>query len=148
MDFSYNKGLAPIAIEKTKILGAVLELPARQQCQSSPFARSWGWSKKLFFLKRKQSIWPTQKNEFFKTANSQYFFSKISWIGFWVSKIDWCKRHWCGSTYMTVRLSDISSKTGKKCSFCVFRQFLSLCWTASQPYRFSHINALCINQSY
>ena len=27
MDFSYNKGLAPIAIEKTKILGAVLELP-------------------------------------------------------------------------------------------------------------------------
>ena len=36
---------------------------------------------------------------------------------------------------MVVRLSDISSKTGKKCIFCVFRLFLSLCPTASQPYR-------------
>ena len=30
----------------------------------------------------KKSKWPTQKNEFFKIANSQYFFVKISWIGF------------------------------------------------------------------
>ena len=29
MDFSKNKGLAPMAIEKIKILGAVLELPAK-----------------------------------------------------------------------------------------------------------------------
>ena len=33
---SYEKS-APMAIEKIKILGAVLELPAKQQCQSSPF---------------------------------------------------------------------------------------------------------------
>ena len=58
------------------------------------------------------------------------------------------KWYWCGSTYMVVRLSNISSKTGKKCIFCVFRPFLSLCRTASQPGRLSHINALCINQSY
>ena len=29
MDFSPNEGLAPMAIEKIKILGAVLELPAK-----------------------------------------------------------------------------------------------------------------------
>ena len=49
---------------------------------------------------------------------------------------------------MVVRLSDISSKTGKKCIFCVFRLFLSLHRTASGPYRLSHTNALRINQSY
>ena len=37
MDFSKNKGLAPMAIEKIKILGAVLELPAKQHCQFNPF---------------------------------------------------------------------------------------------------------------
>ena len=41
---------------------------------------------------------------------------------------------------MVVRLSHISSKTGKKSFLCVF--------LASRPYRLSHINALCINQSY
>ena len=43
--------------------------------------------------------------------------------------------------YMAVRLSDISSKTGNKCIFCVFRPFLSLCRTASRPHRLSHTNA-------
>ena len=38
------------------------------------------------------------------------FFVKIFWIGPWVSMIDWCKGHWCGSTYMVVRLSSISPK--------------------------------------
>ena len=28
---------APIAIEKIEIMGAILELPAKQHCQSSPF---------------------------------------------------------------------------------------------------------------
>ena len=31
--------------------------------------------------------------------------------------------------------------------FCVFTPFLNLYRTAPQPYRLSHINALCINQS-
>ena len=38
----------------------------------------------------------------------------ISWIGPWVSRIDWCEGHWWGSTYMVVRLPDISSKIAKK----------------------------------
>ena len=61
-----------------------------------------------------------KKNEFFKIANSQNFFAKISQIRPWVSRIEWCERHWCSSTYMAVRLSDKSSKTAKKCIFCTF----------------------------
>jgi hypothetical protein len=38
---SYEQ-LAPMAIEKIKILGVVLELPAKQQCQSSPFTSKIG----------------------------------------------------------------------------------------------------------
>ena len=48
-------------------------------------------------------------------ANSQKKIVKISWIVSWVSRIDWCEGHWCSSTYMVVRLSDVSSKTAKKC---------------------------------
>ena len=66
----------------------------------------------------------------------------------WVNSIHWCEGHWCGSIYMAMRLSDISSKTGKKCIFGVFRLFLSFCWTASQLYRLSQTNALRINQFY
>jgi hypothetical protein len=86
------------------------------------------------------------KIEIFNSHNSQYFFAKMSWIGNWVSRIDWCEGHWCGSTYMVMRASDISSKAGKKWIYCVFGPFLTLCRTASWPYRLSHINALCINQ--
>ena len=45
---------------------------------------------------------------------------KISWIGPWVSRIDWCEGHWCGSTFMDVRLSDISPKKQAKNAFFVF----------------------------
>ena len=84
-----------------------------------------------------------------KNANSHKRFLKCQGLVLGLERlIDWCKEHWCGSTYMVVRLSGVSSKTGKKCIFCVFRLFLRLCQTASKPYRFSHINVLCINQSY
>jgi hypothetical protein len=36
-EFQLIKGLAPMAIEKIKILGAILELPAKQHCETSPF---------------------------------------------------------------------------------------------------------------
>ena len=85
---------------------------------------------------------------FSSSANSQYFFMKISWIGPWVSRIDWCEAHWYGSTYKAVRLSDIRSKTAKKCFFCVFRLFLSLCRPTSRLYRLSHTNTFCTNHSY
>ena len=79
-----------------------------------------------------------KKTEFFKIANSRYFFMKISWI----SRIDWSNEHGCGSTYMAGR------EAVKKCIFGIFRPSLSLCRTASRPYRVSHIHVLCINQSY
>ena len=56
---------------------------------------------------------------FFSSANSQYFFMKILGIGSWVSWINSCKGHWCGSTYMVVRLSDVRGN---------FFVFLSLFW--------------------
>ena len=77
--------------------------------------------KKFFFcLWKKKFKMANSKKQFFNSANSQYFFTKILQIGPWVSRINWCKGHWCGSTYMVVRLSDIRSKTGKKCIFSVF----------------------------
>ena len=36
--FQLNKGLASMAIEIIKIMGAVLQLPAKQLCHSSPFS--------------------------------------------------------------------------------------------------------------
>ena len=107
----------------------------------------WDEEKKKFWTKKIQNGW-FSKWPFFKTANSQIFFVKISWIGPWVSRIDWCKGHWWGSTYMAVRLSDIRPKTGKICIFCVFRLFLSSCQTVSRPYRLCQTNALRINQFY
>ena len=75
-------------------------------------------------------------------------FLNILQIGPRISRINWCEGHWYGSIYMVEILSGVSSKTGKKCIFCIFRLFLPLCQTASWPHRLSYINGLCINQSY
>ena len=51
-------------------------------------------------------LW-NQKCNFFKSTDSQYFFTKFPEINFQVTiRINWCKEHGCGSTYMVVRLSD------------------------------------------
>ena len=42
MDFIQDKHSAPRTFEKVKIPGAVLELPAKQHCQSSPFTSKLG----------------------------------------------------------------------------------------------------------
>ena len=97
--------------------------------------------------KKKNQNGRLKKTEIFKTANSQKNFVKISWIGPWVSRVDWCKGHWCGSTHMVVRLSDISSKTGKKLFFCVLGCFWAyvrqphdhIGWAKSMP--FASINS-------
>jgi hypothetical protein len=48
-----------------------------------------GMKQKKRFKKKSKSKWPTRKKtEFFKIANSQNIFVKISWIGPWVSRID------------------------------------------------------------
>ena len=50
---------------------------------------------------------------------------------------------------MVMRLSDISSETGKKCIFCVLGHFWAYVGsTVSWPDRLSHINARHINQFY
>ena len=70
-----------------------------------------GWSKNKFFWKKKfQNGW-LKNSEFFKTINSQYFFAKISGIGPWVSRINWCKGYQCCSIDMVVSLSVVRSNT-------------------------------------
>ena len=55
---------------------------------------SWEWSKKKFFFsKKKIQNGRLKKSSFFKIANSQNFFAKISQIGPWVGRIKWCEGH-------------------------------------------------------
>ena len=90
--------------------------------------------------------WPIKKTEFFNSANSQYSFSKISWIGLWVSRM----------STMSINVlnlyghEDVRHKheNGLKTQKCIFCLFLSICRTPSRIYSLNHINALCINQSY
>jgi hypothetical protein len=46
-----------------------------------------GMKQNKFFLKKKSKMADSKKTEFFKIANHQYFFVKISEIGPWVSRI-------------------------------------------------------------
>ena len=78
---------------------------------------SWEWSKKKIQKGR------LKKSSFFTIANSQNVFAKISQMGSWVGRIEWCEGHWCSSTYMALRLSEKSSKTAKKCIFGSFEFF-------------------------
>ena len=110
---------------------------------------SWEWSKKIFFfLKKKIQNGRLKKTEFFNFFKSWAISAKFLWIGPWVNKVDWCKGHWCSSTYMVARLSDIRAKTAKKRKKGHFSPFLSLCQTAWRPYKLSHINALHTISSY
>ena len=75
----------------------------------------------FFFLKKKiQNGW-LKKGHFSKSPILNIFLWKF--YGSVLGLVDWCKGQRCGSTYMAMRLFDISSKTGKKCNFCVFRPF-------------------------
>ena len=76
------------------------------------------WGKQIFFYEKKNPKWPTQKTDFFKTTNSQYFVN-FSGIGPWISMIIWCERNWGGLIYMVARLSKVCSK-GEKNAFLVF----------------------------
>ena len=58
----------------------------------------------FFFLKKKVQ---NGKTEFFKIANSQNLFVKISWV----SRMDWCEGHCWSLTYMVMRLSYVRAKT-------------------------------------
>ena len=103
----------------------------------------------LILIRMKQKkMADSKKLRFSTTTKSWVIFAKILQIGPWVSRIHWCEGHQCDSTYMAVRLSDLSSKKGKKDKKGSFSPFLGLRRTAWQPYRLSHIDALRINQSY
>ena len=39
-------------------------------------------------IEAKKSKWPTKKNSFSNSANSQYFFTKLSWIGPLASRLE------------------------------------------------------------
>ena len=132
-----------------RIARNLLETRENTKIESHPFYHiiydwfSWGSSKKKFKMAN-FSKWP-----FFKIANSQNLFVKISWIGPWVGRIDWCEGHWPGSTYMVVKQCGRPTvrHKHKKClktPKCIFCLFLSLCRTASRLYRLSHINVLHI----
>ena len=71
-----------------------------------------GMKQKKKFYEKKIQNGRLKKTEFFNFAKSWAISAKISWIGPWVSRIDWCEGHQCDSTYMAVRLSDVSSKKG------------------------------------
>ena len=81
-------------------------LPSMVPCK---FVTDFDSNETFFFEKKYQNDW-LKKTEIFNSPNSQYFFSNISGIVSWVSRIDWCEGHWCGLIYMVVRQSDISSK--------------------------------------
>ena len=82
---------------------------------------------------RKIQMADSKKLSFSATTNSQYFFTKISGIGPWVSRLNWYDEHWFCSTYMVVRLSEASSIYCKKTLKCIFSSKLSLHRTAWWP---------------
>ena len=69
--------------------------------------------KKIFFFEKKKfKMADSKKLSFSTTPKSWAIVAKISQIGPWVSRVDWCEGHQCDSTYMAVRLSYVSSKKG------------------------------------
>ena len=65
------------------------------------------FSKKNFFSWKKIKMADSEKLSFSKPPILNFFFSKISWIGPWVSGINWCEGHQCGSTYICCQISKI-----------------------------------------
>ena len=90
----------------------------------------------------------SKKLSFSTTPKSWAITAKISWIGPWVSRIDWCEGHWFGTTYMAVRLSDMSSKQPKNTKNAYFACFWAyigqphghIDWATSMP--FASINSI------
>ena len=104
-----------VHISWNEVFSKILNKPSIVQKWMIPHMKAFS----LFIDKNKKKISknPITKNKkqnkmsFSSSANSQYFLTKILWIGPWVSRIDWCEGHWCSLTYMVMRLSDVSAKT-------------------------------------
>ena len=64
-------------------------------------------------------------------ANSQYFFQFQGLVLWLVSRIDWYRGHWCGSTYMVLRLFNIlkvkNSLKSQKMPFLPVFELMQFC---------------------
>jgi hypothetical protein len=72
-----------------------------------------------FFLNKIQMA-DLKKTIFFQKCQFSIFFTQLSSIGPWVSRIDGCKGQYCDSTDMVVRLSYLRPKTVKNTFFVFF----------------------------
>ena len=103
-----------MAIEKIKILGAVLALPAKQHCQSSPFGHfcgNWAGLAMLFSWKLKKG---PQDFDFFN-CNEWWLFI-------------WCEKHWdLGARIYQHNNSSVSShhEPIPKLQILIFTNFLT-----------------------
>ena len=88
-----------------------------------PNVVSIGKNKTTFFFEKKIQNGRLKKSSFSSSANSQYFFTNISWIGPLVSRIDWCKGHFYTILQTTVH-TDIFLKTSLPTSSFVLKNKL------------------------
>ena len=97
-----------------RIARNLLETRENIKIESHPFYHiicDW-FSWECFFLKKTSKMADSKKMSFSIPPILNIFFQKFHGLVLGlVGLIDWCEGHWCGSTYMAVRLSDISSKT-------------------------------------
>ena len=126
--FRIQKSYSRVHISSDEVFSKILKTPSIVQKKKlyliwKPRLFSLEKNKIIFFLKKQNQNGRLKKGSFSSSPNSQYFLSKMSWIGPLVSRIDWCEGHWCGSTYMVLRLSDISSKMAKKHQKSIFSLF-------------------------
>ena len=69
--------------------------------------------------KRKIQNGRLKKTDFFKIASTQIYLVNFHGLTLRVSRIDWCKGHWCGSIYM-VETVQRKLKNRQKMVFFVF----------------------------
>ena len=106
-----------VHISSDSLFSKILKKPFIVQKKMMPhingllFSLRWSKKNQNGWLKKFKMAASKKTNSFSSSANSQYFFMKFLWFGPWVSRIDWCEGHWNVSTYMVVRLSDVSEKT-------------------------------------
>ena len=54
-----------------------------------------------------------KKLNFSTSPKAEQFAPKFHWLVLGLVRIDWCEGHWFCSSHMSVRLADVSLKTGK-----------------------------------
>ena len=72
---------------------------------------------KTFFFEKPNNQ-KQKQNVIFQLCQFSIFFDQNFMDWSWVSRIDWCEGHWCDSTHMVVRLSDITQKWPKNTKKC------------------------------